>query len=227
MSLRNQRGFTLLELIVATTIIGVLAIMVSGFYVDRLVDYARSETLLILQSNTKQALETIQTDLKQTVTVESANHIADVNGPGGNQFGWASTSASPSTLVLSVPSRDASGNLIYVDAQHTTLQTDDVIYYIDSAKKTLYRRVLANSASGNAAKTTCPPSKATASCPADGKVIEDVANLVATYYDTNNNATSTLASAYAVNTLLTQSRVKFGRTYTNSLNSRTMLRNKP
>jgi prepilin-type N-terminal cleavage/methylation domain-containing protein len=227
MRLRSQAGFTLLELIVATTIIGVLALMVSGFYVDRVVDYAQSNTLLILQGNTKQALESMQRDIKSAVAVESANHIADPNGPGGNQFGWASSTGSPSTLVLAVPARDSSGNLLYADTQHTTALTDDVIYYISGNDKTMYRRVLANPATGNVAKTTCPPSKATASCPADGKVIEDVANLVNTYYDTNNVATNTLASAYSVNTYLTQSRTQFGRTYSNSLNSRATLRNKP
>jgi prepilin-type N-terminal cleavage/methylation domain-containing protein len=224
---KNEDGFSLLELITATLIIGILALTVSNFYVDRLIDYARTDTILILQSNTKQALETMQKDIRAARTIETTNQWSDPNGPGGNPTGWTSSTGSPSTLVLAVPATDASGNLLYIDSAHSSLQTNDVIYYVDSSKKALYRRVVANPVTGNAAKSTCPPALATASCPADGKVIEDVANLVAAYYDTNNNPTSVVNNVYSVDITLTQSRYKFGRTYSNSFSTRTTLRNKP
>jgi prepilin-type N-terminal cleavage/methylation domain-containing protein len=233
----NQRGFTLIELIVATTIIGILAIIVASFYVDRLIDYARSDTLIILQSNTKQALESMQRDVKAAQAIETTNQWPDPHGPSGNQYGWSSSTGSPSTVVLAVPTTDVNGNLQYVDAQHNVLQTNDVIYYVDGANKTLYRRVLANpicqpnqggSGTVNCSdNTTCPPSATTSTCPADGKVIEDVANLVATYYDANNASTTNVNNVYSLDLTLTQSREKFGRTYTNSLTSRATLRNKP
>lgn len=223
----NQRGYTLLELLVATTIIGILAITVSGFYVNRLVDYARNDTLIILQSNTKQALEGVGRDIKSARTIESANQWPDSNGPGGNAYGWSSNTGSPSTLVLSVPALDSSGALIYADSSHSALQTNDVIYFVDGVKKLLYRRVIANPVAGNAARSTCPPAFASPSCPPDGQVIEDIANMVIAYYDTNNNPTATVANVYSLDTTLTQSRPKFGRTYTNSLSTRTSLRNKP
>ena len=219
------------------TIIGILATLVSGFYVDRLMDYARTNTLIILQTNTKQALESMQKDIRSARTVEETNEWADANGPNGNQNGWTSTSGSPSVLVLSVPTTDASGNLQYGDTAHNVLLTNDVIYYVDSSRKTLYRRVLVNDIclpeQGGAGavncsdRNTCPPTSATSSCPADGKVIEDVANLVVQYYDSTNTATNDVNIAYSVETTLTQSRARFGKTYSNSLSSRTTLRNKP
>lgn len=220
----NQNGYTLLELLVSTAILGILALLVSNFYVDRLIDYARNDTLIILQTNTKQGLTSVERDTKAARSIESANQWPDANGPSGNQYGWASNS---NVLVLAVPAVNSSGDLIYVDSTHNALQTNDVIYYVDSTKKTLYRRVLANPVSGNVAVTTCPPSKATSSCPADGKVIEDVANLALVYYDTSNSVIAIPANGYSLDATLTQSRVKFARTYTNSLTSRASLRNKP
>ncbi len=224
---RKFDGFSLLELIVVGAIIGILALLVSGFYVNRLVDYARNDTLIILQSNTKQALTSMERDIKSARTIETANQWADINGPGGNQYGWISSTGSPSTLVLSVPAVDTAGNLIYADAAHSGLQTNDIIYYVDSTTKSLYRRVIANPVNGNIAVSTCPPASATGTCPADGKVIEDVANMTATYYDTSNVSTTTVNNVYSVNVTLTQSRAKFGQTYSNSLTTRASLRNKP
>jgi prepilin-type N-terminal cleavage/methylation domain-containing protein len=235
--LKNQSGVTLLELLIATIMIGILAVVVSGFYVNRLIDYARTNTLLILQSNTKQALESVQRDIKSAQTIETTNQWPDANGPGGDSYGWHSNNASPSTLVLALPVTDASDTLQYVDSTHAALQTSDVIYYVDSASKSLYRRVVANpiclaSQGGSGTvncsmRTTCPPAAASANCPADGKVIEDVANMTAQYYDTNDASTANVNNIYSVDITLTQSRAKFGKTYTNSLTSRSTLRNKP
>lgn len=232
--MNDQRGVTMLELILVSAVLGILAVLVSGFYVNRLVDYARSNTLIILQGNTRQALEQMKRDIKSARTIETTNQWPDTNGPSGNQYGWSSNSNSPSTLVLAVPTVDMSGNLQYVDSQHNVLQTNDVIYYISGGA--LYRRTLANSiclpAQGGSGsvncgdRTTCPANLATSNCPRDGKVIEDVANMVTSYYDTNNNPTSNINHIYSVGVTLTQSRAAFGKTYTNSLSSRATLRNK-
>ncbi len=223
----DQKGMTMLELLISTIIIGILAYLVSGFYVDRLVEYSRNDAQIVLQGNTKQALESLARDVRAARTISVTNQWPDTHGPAGNPYGWTSNTGSPSTLVLAVPAVDTSGNLMYADASHSALQTNDVIYYIDSAKKLLYRRIVANPVSGNAARTTCPLGNVTPTCPHDGQVIEDVANMVVTYYDTNNTPTSNVNNVYSIGVTLTQSRASFGRTYTNSLSSRITLRNKP
>jgi prepilin-type N-terminal cleavage/methylation domain-containing protein len=226
MIIRSQKGVTLLELLMSMAVLGILALIVSRFYVDRLIDYARNDSLIILQSNTKQALESLKRDIQSARTIETTNQWPDPNGPGGNQFGWNSNNGSPSTLVLAVPATNSTGNLIYVDPAHSGIHTNDVIYYVDSSKKLLYRRVIANPVAGNTARTTCPP-PGNAACPPDGQVIEDIANMVVTYFDTNNASTSIVANVYSLDVALSQSRNKFGRTYSNTLKSRATLRNKP
>lgn len=232
--LDQESGFSLLELLVAATVIGIMAVIVGDFYTNRLIDYARTDSSIILQTNTKQALESMQKDVRSARTIEAANKWSDANGPGGVPYGWISTTGSPSTLVLAVPVTDTSGNLVYTDNTHTSLQTNDVIYFVDSTSKILYRRVIANpvcaSAGGSIScsqRTTCPAASATSTCPVDGKVIEDVANLQVSYFDSNNISTPTVANVYSADITLTESRTKFGRTFSSSLTSRTTLRNKP
>lgn len=230
--LRRQDGFSLLELLVAAAVIGILAVVVADFYTSRLIDYARTDTGILLQTNTKQALEGMQKDIRSARAVQANNKWDDPNGPGGNPTGWTASNGSPSTLILGVPVTDTAGGLVYVDSAHTALETNDVIYYVDSASKTLYRRVIVNPVCNGGSvtcsqRTTCPPSAATPSCPPDGKVIEDVANMQVAYFDTNNAATSVISNIYSVDVTLTESRVKFGRTFTSTLTSRVTLRNKP
>lgn len=208
-----------MELIMSMVIIGVLALVISDFYSQRLVDYARNFTLAILQSNTKQAIDSVSRDIRSARMIENTNSIPDTTGAT-----WTSSSGSGATLVLAEPAQDSSGNLIYVDPTvHNTPYINDVVYYLSSSSKTLLRRVIANTnAPGNAAVSTgCN------GCPADGKVIEDVADMSLTYYDGSGAVTTTKSASYLIDLTLKQSRAKFGRTYTNTLTSRVMLRNKP
>lgn len=225
--LRSNEGFTLLELMVVMVIVGILAVMVSEFYSQRLTDYARNFTLTILQANTKQAIESMERDIKAARSIDAVNALPDSKSPcsSANQYCWQSTSTSPSTIVLSVPARDTSQNLMYRDSLHNVIVLNEVVYYIDNSTKTLYRRTIANPAAGNAAISTCPPAIATSSCPADSKVVEDVANMVIRYYD-SSNASVTPANSYSIDITIQQTRKAFGKIYTNILTSRASLRNK-
>ncbi len=222
----KEAGMTIIEVVMVSAVIGILALVISQFYVGRLVDYSRNFTKIVLQTNTKQAVETMIRDIKFAAYVEANNRWPDNNAPGapGNLLSWQSTATVPATVVLAVPSRDASGSIIYVDALHNTAHTDDIIYYITNGK-TLLRRVVANPVSGNAAKSTCPPASATPACPADAKVVEDVASLSAEYYDANNAITNTPSLAGSLQITLQQTRSSFGRSYNSSLTSRATMRN--
>lgn len=208
--LDNQRGATLLELIMASMMMGFLALVITEFYTQNLVNYARNESQIILQSNTKQAVESISAVIRSATAVQATNNVTDANKPGG----WTSNA---NTLVLATPALDASKNPIYVDASHTAVWANDTIYYIKD--NVLYRRILKNSsAPGNAAVTTCPPESATGPCPADAKVVEDVASLTVDYG-------GPIADAESLKITLTQSRARFGRTYISTLTARSTLRN--
>ena len=214
--LHPQGGFTLLELIVASGIVGILALVISQFYTNRLTDYAREFTTTVLQSNTKQAIETMERDIKSAQYVEANTNLTDAN----KAEGWTTGT---NVLVLQTPALDASGNPIYIDGFHTTVWSNEVIYFV--SQNVLYRRQLANSnAPGNTAVSTCPAG--TPGCPPDAKVIEDVASMTLAYYNDQNQVTTLPNLVHIIQTTLQQSRSSFGRVFTSTLTSSAALRNR-
>lgn len=204
------------ELLIVSTVIGIVALVISQFYSNRLTDYAREFTQTQLQSNTKQAIETMERDIKSAKYVEASNSIEDANRPTG----WAT---SDNVLILQVPARDSAGNPIYIDGFHTQIWSNEVVYFVSD--NVLYRRILSNTnAPGNTAVSTCP--SGTANCPSDAKVIEDVASMTLAYYDDLNAATTLPNLVYTIQTTLQQSRSSFGRVFTSILTSSATLRNR-
>ena len=101
---------------------------------------------------------------------------------------------------------------------------NELVYYKD--QKVLYKRVLAHpDATDNALTTSCPASLATASCPADRKLVDNVEDMEFTLYDQDNTTTSDPLLARSVKIDLTLERNTFGQplTYDNSV--RITLRN--
>jgi prepilin-type N-terminal cleavage/methylation domain-containing protein len=225
----SQRGYTLLELLLAIAVSSVLILAVSNFTVTSIVGSNHDYNQTLVLTNAKEAVGIVARQIKAARSVQASNTLADANAPGapGNLFSWSGVAGNGATLILAVPSRDASNNLIYIDGQHNSLYTDDVIFYLNNTTRRLYKRTIANSsAPGNVAITTCPPALATPACPADAGVVDDVANLITGYLDSNNASVSTPSGTEAVSYTVTESRSINGRTYTGTYSSIATLRNK-
>lgn len=208
----SERGMTTIEITIALVMMSVIALVVLNFFVDNMINYQRNESQVMLQSNTRQAIDALSRTIRSAQAIESTNSIVDPNQSGG----WITDT---DTIVLATPSLDSSENPIYADASHNTLYTDNVILYVSS--DIIFKRVLANpNAAGNAAVTTCPPSAATPSCPADSRVVEDIATLTLAYDNANPEQTQT------VDITLTRLRSIFNRTYTSTVNGKVTLRNR-
>jgi prepilin-type N-terminal cleavage/methylation domain-containing protein len=221
-------GFTLIELLISISISAVL-LLVGGTFVGQgtlsiNIDYNKT----LVQTDTETAVNTVARVIKSARSVEAVNSQPDAYAPGApsNLYSWSGTAGPNGTLILAIPSRDTSGNLLYVDGLHTNLYTDDVIYYFDSTTKKLYKRTIANAVSGNVAKTTCPPASATAACPADSVVVQDIANLATSYFDSNNNSVSIPSGTEAVGYTLTETRVIGNKSYVGTYATTASLRNK-
>lgn len=227
--IRQQAGFTILEAILALTIASMLVVVIAQFISANLTSNTREQTMTLIQNNTRQAVETVASSIRSAKSVEAVNSQPDSNSPGApdNLYSWSSEAGSGTALILAVPAKDSNGNMIYIDGSHNSLYTDDVIYYLDPVSKILYRRLVANqSAPNNAAITTCPPAKATSTCPADAKVVEDIANLTTAYFDAKNNTVIAPSGTEAIKITLTQTKIIGTKTYSSSFTTIASLRNK-
>jgi prepilin-type N-terminal cleavage/methylation domain-containing protein len=224
----NEGGFSLLELLIAITVSSVLLFVGGTFVGQGTLSVNADLNKTLVQTDTETAVNTIARVIKSARSVEAQNSQPDLYSPGGsgNLYGWSGVAGSNGTLILAIPSRDTSGNLLYIDGLHTNLYTDDVIYYFDSTTKKLYKRTLANSIAGNAATTTCPPANATPSCPADSVVVQDIANLTTSYFDSTNASISSPSGTESVGYTLTETRVIGNKSYAGTYSTKASLRNK-
>jgi prepilin-type N-terminal cleavage/methylation domain-containing protein len=225
----NQRGYSLIELLVAISLTSILLLSVGRFVLDSIRSTNQDYNQTLVFVNTKSAVEIVARAVREARAVQAVNRLPDNYAPGapGNLTSWSGTAGSGATLILSIPSRDTSNNLIYADGLHTNLYTDDVIFYLNSSNNRLYKRTIANpNAPSNRAETTCPPANATASCPADKVIVEDVANLTTTYLDGNGSTTNTPSGTEAVRYTVTESKMIGLRTYTGSYTTTAAMRNK-
>jgi prepilin-type N-terminal cleavage/methylation domain-containing protein len=225
---RNEHGFSLFELVISISISSVLLLVGANFTTQGTINANADYHRTVVQTDTQSAVDSVARVIKSARSVQAANTQPDPNSPGGsaNPYGWSGAAGNNATLILAIPSRDVNGNLLYVDGLHTNLYTDDVIYYLNPTTKRLYKRVIANAVAGNAAKTTCPPTLATPSCPADSAVVQDVASLSTTYYDHNNATVALPAGTEAVGYTLTETRVFGSRSYAGTYSTIASLRNK-
>jgi prepilin-type N-terminal cleavage/methylation domain-containing protein len=225
----NEKGFTLLEVLLAISLSTVLLLSASYFSIDGIAGSNQAYNQTLVLANARTAVSIVAGVVRSAVSVEANNSQPDTNAPGapGNLYSWSGSGGSGATLILAVPSRDSNGNIIYIDSLHTQLYADDVIYYLDSSTHKLYRRYIANStAPGNAAVTTCPPSKATPSCPSDADVVDDVANLTTSYLDGNGNIVTLPSGTEAVNYTITETKTINGKTISGTYSTVASLRNK-
>jgi prepilin-type N-terminal cleavage/methylation domain-containing protein len=179
----RQRGVTLIELVVATAILGLLIVMLMSFVVDRIVDNAKKTARSDLQLQAQLTLDSMLNEIKHSANVDDQNRWEDPNSPGspGNNFGWQSDG---DTLMLARPVEDADQNIIFEDPQVYLSYKNNVVYYVDDATNTLYKRVIAASVPGNKSVTSCPPSAS--NCPHDPPQAANVEAFEVTYYDAND-----------------------------------------
>jgi len=176
----GQKGFTLVEMLVSLSVLSILSLTIANFIADWLQTANLSQVRATLLSNAQDAIDNVSGDIRLSGSADATNRWPDVNAPG-NQFGWSSIA---STLVLGRIATTSSNDVIYTDGAKYISQKDNVVYYVSNKK--LYQRIIAADDPNTSATTTCPPASASASCPADRKIAQDVTNFTVTYYDAND-----------------------------------------
>jgi prepilin-type N-terminal cleavage/methylation domain-containing protein len=225
----GQAGYTLIEMLVAISVSTLLILAIGNYSANSIIGSNQDYNKTLVLANAKEAVGIVARQIRLAKSVVASNDLPDDNAPGAPSAlnSWSgAASTSGSTLILQVPSRDSSGNIMWYNGAHTNIYTDDVIFYLDTTTKRLYRRTIANPVAGNAAVTTCPPSKATSTCPSDADVVDDVANLGTSYLKSDDTAPNTPDGTEAVIFTVTETRTINGKVYTGTYKTEATLRNK-
>ena len=194
---KQEEGFTLVELLVVLPIM-VLSLAVLATYLITLYGKLLEQNgQLELGINAQQALFTARDDLFFANRFAGSNQTdtTDPYAPGGD---WsavpdkalivyehaytANRQIAGRSLVYKANTPYACGSANIADNQYAT---NTVIYFLSGDK--IYRRVLIPDQSDNCSTTfrkqTCPAANASASCPADTVIAENVQTYTLTYYD--------------------------------------------
>jgi prepilin-type N-terminal cleavage/methylation domain-containing protein len=227
----NERGYSLVELLVAISMSTILVLAIGNFATNSVVSTNQDYNKTLVLTNAKEAVTVVARQIRFATSVLDENSLDDDNAPGApaDLTSWSGAAGVGSPLILAVPSRDGSGNIMFQDGMHTKLYTDNVIFYLDSTTGKLMKRTIVHPvaiAAGTTAKTTCPPPIATTLCPADVTVVDDVASLTTGYLDENGTTPSLPSGTEAVNYTVTETRVISGRTYSGTYSTIATLRNK-
>lgn len=215
-SLKKQGGFTITELLIAiglSTIISVAMLSLVLFYYGALV---REQTRASMIMESQLFLRRLVEDVRVASEIRTSNSVVDPSKADG----WT-TSDPANILILTSLATDSSKDFIY-DATTGYPYENEIVYF--GSDRTMYRRTLSNSAAtGNAATTTC--AAATASCPSDIELAQNLSNMTFTFYDIDNAVTTTPENAQSVSITVNLSKKIFGKNITITNVARTTLRN--
>ncbi len=198
--MKHEDGFTLPELLVVT--------VVTGFFIGLIVyftfSYWRYGYLLEADLDTfitrLNAGDVLREQVGTSAGLIQQNGITDphANNPDpGNTSYWIMMHAIPGTKTVPASgsttpliyfrrlSFNTSGNIIMNGSQP---YEDEFVLYLDGSSKELRLRSLANPvAPSNRLKTSCPPSIASSSCPADRVFATDLASVGLRYFSRSGN----------------------------------------
>jgi type II secretory pathway component PulJ len=217
----EESGLTIIELLIALVITAFLATIMITFSVDKLEQGTIQSAQYQLLTNAETGLDTVSNDIRIANSADDTNTYQDPNSPGAptNELSWSSNST---TLVLSVAAENSQHQILFQDPSDYVSYKNNIIYYLNGT--TLYRRVLADSISGNSAQTSCPPSDATASCPSDSPVLSNVSSFSIQYYNDQNQQVDP-SDARSIQLSVTLLENKYNQNITTSYTTRMVFRN--
>lgn len=209
----NQRGFTLVELIVMAPVLMLTIILTMSYLFGQYGQLTQQSAEVNLRVEAQSISFSMQDDIFFATNFASSknSNLEDSYAPSG---GWTHDTT-PQTLIVSTAalttnSKDEARQPVYIDTlgctpddvkQQNSELLNNIIYFVDGEK--LYKRTLSAPASmatcgTSYEKQTCPAANATSSCPADIMLTDKLNSFQVTYYDNNNNVTTTPENAFKV-----------------------------
>jgi Tfp pilus assembly protein PilV len=208
-----QSGFTLIEVLILSPILMVTVVLLMSYLFNQYGQLTQQGALINLQTEAQNIVFSMQDDLFFARSFESNKNtnLTDTYQPSG---GWKSNTTPPTLIIsdvaLTTNRRSATRIPVYINTygcspQATLEQNDELfqntIYFVSGTN--LYKRILSAPSTLSICgtpfqKQTCPSGHETATCPLDRKLTDKLNTFSITYYDTDNNVTTTPENAEKV-----------------------------
>ncbi len=214
-----QQGFTVLEMLVAATVAGMIIVLMMTFMANSLATNARDTARADMLREVQLTLDNVGREIRLSANADERNRWEDDNAPdSSNPYSWESND---NTLILATAALDSNKDVIFADPLHYISSKNNNIYFVRNA--TLYKRVLADPIDGNTATTTCPPNP-NDDCPDDRALIHDVKNFSVRYFDNQDNEVDP-SLAQSIELTIEVEKIKYNQTINASFTTRTVFRN--
>ncbi len=197
----NQKGFTLVEILVITPIVMLTIILMTSYLFNQYGQLTQQGALLNLQVEAQNIVFSMQDDVYFADSFNTGlnSGLIDTNQPTG---GWKNNTT-PQTLILSTPAMTANRrsdtrkpvyiNTLGCDAsvlEDNSILYNNVIYFANGTN--LYKRKVSAPSTMSTCgtsyyKQSCPAGKTSSTCPLDILVTDKLQGFTITYYDTGNN----------------------------------------
>ncbi len=236
MRLREQGGFTLVEMLVVVPIYVLIVMVMFGVLIDQYGELIKQNSRVRLQAEAQSLLLTIEDEILFATEYRETklSNLTDYFEPSG---GW-NYNTNPDTLIinetaLTADRRDPDREFVFNPhpffgcAYPYTIAFDNLIYFTqdnpDDSFKTLYKRTLVPDPSSvcqtNYKVQTCPAGNiGTYNCQRDDAIISrNVVDFDVVYYDESGNVIddetgAPLTNAERVRVVLTLGAVAYGET---------------
>lgn len=220
LKLSSRAGFTIVEVMVAVSVMAIIGVVYIGLVANYFVVITRNNELAEMTINSQNLLRVTVENIRFGNGVRQANQITDPNAPSG---GW-NTSNSNFVIIIAVPAVTKS-HVYIIDPLTGSPYMNELVYYKNGT--TLMKRILANpGATGNNLVTTCPPGLVTSTCPLDPQLATYVSAMTFTLYDQNAVLTTIPSLARSVAISLTMQRNAPGQPLNVTNSIRVTLRNR-
>jgi prepilin-type N-terminal cleavage/methylation domain-containing protein len=211
-------GFTLIEILITLTVVGILLGIIATFSITTLSQSSIEATRAELLSQSQIAMDRVINDTRLSAGAEQNNRWPDTNNVNGN-LAWQSNSTS---VVLATAVVDSANNIIFADPAKYISEKNNVIYFVQN--KVLYKRVLASPVANNGAKTTCPAAAVSPTCPSDRALLKNVTSFTIKYL--NGDEVEVVPSdARSIELTIKTSIYKFKRNISSDYTTRAVFRN--
>lgn len=216
----NHKGFTVVELAIGISVASILFLAFMAAIVNYFTLITQNNTLIDMTTQSQSLLLSTVDLLRVGNGVRQTNSITDPNAPSG---GW-NTSNTNFVIVISTPALDASHNYI-TDPSTGSPYMNELVYY--KSNTSLMKRSLANpGAAGDNLLTSCPPSLASPSCPADADLADNFQSMAFTLYDQDGNTITDPTLARSIGIKLNMQKNVFGAMISLNNSIRVTLRNR-